>query len=120
MTKRTRLIVALTLVLALALPALAYATSHYVRKSSSTTVYSSGSVYYKQSNQGSVEDGGYGTMYASIQSYAGGPSWTTRRTVAVPKNGSASSSVAYNGNLYRWRLMLSGTGRGYGVLNAFN
>ena len=119
MKEISKRIVIAVFVLALTIPAVAYASSYYVRKSPTSTAYSSGSMYVKQANQGSVEDGGVAGMYSTIQSY-NGSSWTNRITKLAYPNGSNSSSVAYNGNLYRWRLMLSGwLSAGYGIINAY-
>lgn len=122
MKTRLKLVLTLMLALALAVPAVAYAQSLYVRKTDSGSVASASSAKYLKSNQGSVEDGGIAGMFSSIQSRTTSTaSWTTRKTVLAPPDGTNSSSVSSNGTLYYWRLGLSGPlSQGYGIINAFN
>lgn len=123
MNKRARLIFSVMLVVALAIPAIAYAQSLYVRKSASqSSAYSASSSRYYKSNQGSVEEGRVAGMFSTIYSrYSSTSSWSTRKTVLAYPGGSNSSSVASNGTLYYWRLGLSGPlSAGYGIINAFN
>jgi hypothetical protein len=122
MNSRIKFISAAVLVVALTVPAVAYAQSLYVRKSASSNAYSASSSLYYKSNQGSVEEGGIAGMFSTIYSRTTSTSsWATRKTVLAVPGGSNSSSVGSNGTLYYWRLGLAGPlSAGYGIINAFN